>query len=297
MSDFAIRDAVGSFVVEMVIWKPIATFMSDEDARLFIQAKLAGMEEVTRNRFPLTPASPDEAPVATAPVTAEAGAAAPTPKPPEDRPPAPMLPRAEARAVAPKPKTPEAWAVGAMPAPLDGIENVPARLRQRARGAGGWRLWWEPNTFEREAFGFEPMELDPKNLEASLRSAEALNDKVATARRERAAVNEAERKASRAAQAADGAMSPNRWTDGELADAFRMLEAGEKTCAEIARLMRKDVRQLTGKWMARKKQLNAGKATCITCKKLFASEGAHDRLCQPCSAKTDADGTSGGVVS
>lgn len=86
------------------------------------------------------------------------------------------------------------------------------------------------------------------------------------------------------------------WTEAELAEAFARLEARTASCAEIAREVGKDVRQLTGKWMARRKQLAAGKAACMTCSRLFDSEGPHDRLCASCGAKSDADGTSGGVV-
>ena len=67
-------------------------------------------------------------------------------------------------------------------APLDRVEDVPARMRQRKRTSGTWRLWWEPTAAEREAFGFEPVELDPARLTWSIREAEALNRAVERAR-------------------------------------------------------------------------------------------------------------------
>ncbi|MEC9434649.1 MAG: hypothetical protein VYD87_17220 [Pseudomonadota bacterium] len=70
-----------------------------------------------------------------------------------------------------------------IPAPLDHVDEVPARVRQRRRASGTWRLWWEPTTAEREAFGFEPVELDPNRITWSLRQALSLNRKVEAARK------------------------------------------------------------------------------------------------------------------
>ena len=66
--------------------------------------------------------------------------------------------------------------------PLDDIEPVPARVRQRQRADESWRLWWEPTKAEREAFGFEAVPLDPHRLTWSMRQATALNRKVDDAR-------------------------------------------------------------------------------------------------------------------
>lgn len=60
------------------------------------------------------------------------------------------------------------------------IKSPPPRLRQRRR-AGGWRIWWEPETALRE-LGFEPVLLDARRLTWSVREAARLNDLVDQAR-------------------------------------------------------------------------------------------------------------------
>lgn len=60
-------------------------------------------------------------------------------------------------------------------------EPPPARLRDRPRADGSWRLWWEPTAAERQ-LGFEPVELDPERLTWSVRQAAGLNLKVLRAR-------------------------------------------------------------------------------------------------------------------
>lgn len=67
-------------------------------------------------------------------------------------------------------------------APLDDVDEVPARMRQRKRASGTWRLWWEPTTAEREAFGFAVVELDASKVTWSVRQAQELNRKVERAR-------------------------------------------------------------------------------------------------------------------
>lgn len=54
------------------------------------------------------------------------------------------------------------------------LKSPPARVRQRQRADGVWRIWWEPETALRAA-GFEPVELDPARLTWSVREAERLN--------------------------------------------------------------------------------------------------------------------------
>lgn len=61
-----------------------------------------------------------------------------------------------------------------MPRP---ITNPPARLRQRQRSDGSWRIWWEPETAIR-ALGFKPVALDQQRLTWSTREAERLNADV-----------------------------------------------------------------------------------------------------------------------
>lgn len=67
-------------------------------------------------------------------------------------------------------------------APLDDVAEVPPRVRQRKRASGDWRLWWEPTSAEREAFGFEVVELDASQITWSIREAQALNRRVERAR-------------------------------------------------------------------------------------------------------------------
>jgi hypothetical protein len=59
--------------------------------------------------------------------------------------------------------------------------DAPARIRQRQRAAGGWRIWWEPEAAVR-GLGFAAVELYPKRLTWSGREAVRLNGLVAEAR-------------------------------------------------------------------------------------------------------------------
>ena len=54
------------------------------------------------------------------------------------------------------------------------VRNPPARLRQRQRANGSWRIWWEPETPLRE-LGFEAVDLDASRLTWSVREAGRLN--------------------------------------------------------------------------------------------------------------------------
>lgn len=58
---------------------------------------------------------------------------------------------------------------------------APARVRQRQKASGAWRIWWEPEAAVRE-LGFATTELDPKRLTWSAREAARLNKLVAEAR-------------------------------------------------------------------------------------------------------------------
>lgn len=68
-----------------------------------------------------------------------------------------------------------------MKRPRPPISKPPARLRQRLRAAGGWRVWWEPET-KVKALGFQTVELDADRPTWSKREAERLNALVAAAR-------------------------------------------------------------------------------------------------------------------
>jgi integrase len=61
------------------------------------------------------------------------------------------------------------------------MPDPPARVRQRQRASGGWRIWWEPEAAVRH-LGFATVELDPKRLTWSAREAARLNALVAGAR-------------------------------------------------------------------------------------------------------------------
>jgi integrase len=61
------------------------------------------------------------------------------------------------------------------------MPDAPARVRQRQRAAGGWRIWWEPEAAVRE-LGFAAVELDVQRLTWSAREASRLNKLVAQSR-------------------------------------------------------------------------------------------------------------------
>lgn len=61
------------------------------------------------------------------------------------------------------------------------IKDAPARLRQRLRVDGTWRVWWEPEAAVRK-LGFTTTELDAATPVRAARQARALNDTVAKAR-------------------------------------------------------------------------------------------------------------------
>lgn len=61
------------------------------------------------------------------------------------------------------------------------INETIARLRQRRRADGTWRVWWEPETAVK-ALGFDTLELDPDRPTWSTREAERLNLEVARKR-------------------------------------------------------------------------------------------------------------------
>lgn len=61
------------------------------------------------------------------------------------------------------------------------MPDPPARVRQRPRADGAWRIWWEPEAAVR-ALGFATVELDAQRLTWSSREAARLNRLVADAR-------------------------------------------------------------------------------------------------------------------
>ena len=61
------------------------------------------------------------------------------------------------------------------------MDKPPARMRQRKRASGTWRLWWEPEAAVRR-MGFETVELDADKPTWSIRRAKDLNDQVDRAR-------------------------------------------------------------------------------------------------------------------
>lgn len=61
------------------------------------------------------------------------------------------------------------------------LPDPPARVRQRRKAGGDWRIWWEPEAAVR-ALGFATTELDAKRLTWSTREAARLNTLVAQAR-------------------------------------------------------------------------------------------------------------------
>jgi integrase len=65
--------------------------------------------------------------------------------------------------------------------PQGPVKDAPARLRQRMRVDGSWRIWWEPEAPVRK-LGFATVELDADTPVRAARKARELNDAVAKAR-------------------------------------------------------------------------------------------------------------------
>jgi hypothetical protein len=65
--------------------------------------------------------------------------------------------------------------------PKGPVKDAPARVRQRQRADGSWRVWWEPEPAVRKR-GFVPVELDAATPMKAARKARELNDAVDQAR-------------------------------------------------------------------------------------------------------------------
>lgn len=249
MADLGIRRDGDGYVVEMITWTRIASFVERTDAELFVRARLGGPADKPIRPTVVCDVSPTDLALLPLPPsvpellqTDEASAKAETELEVED-----LEPEAEvAPACEPDPALAGEPSADLVAPPSD---TAPADT--------------------------QPAQPGPKR---------------------RAAATRAKADETSPAEPAKPTVDRGGWTEAELSRAFARLEAKTASCAEIAREVGKDVRQLTGKWMARKKQLAAGKVACMTCFRLFDSEGPHDRLCPSCGTKSDADGTSGGVV-